>query len=217
MIHNGIEYGMMQAYAEGFDILHSKSSDELPEDERYTLNLTDVAEVWRRGSVISSWLLDLTAMALAENDTLSNFQGGVADSGEGRWTVEAAIEEAVPAGAVRRRCSPASAAGASTPSPTSCSRPCAPSSAATPRRRSKGLTHGRQRAAAGPARRHGGAGKAAPAPACILVIFGAGDLTRRLLMPSLYNLQLAHLLDDGFQIDRRRPQPETTARATAAR
>ncbi len=97
MVHNGIEYGMMQAYAEGFDILHHKNSDELPEDERFTLNLTDVAEVWRRGSVVSSWLLDLAAMALAENDTLSNFQGGVADSGEGRWTVEAAVEEAVPA------------------------------------------------------------------------------------------------------------------------
>ena len=97
MVHNGIEYGMMQAYAEGFDILHNKSSEELPEDQRFTLDLTDVAEVWRRGSVVSSWLLDLTAMALAENDTLSNFQGGVADSGEGRWTIEAAIEEAVPA------------------------------------------------------------------------------------------------------------------------
>jgi 6-phosphogluconate dehydrogenase len=97
MVHNGIEYGMMQAYAEGFDILHNKSSADLPEDERYTLNLTDVAEVWRRGSVVSSWLLDLTAMALAENDTLSNYEGAVADSGEGRWTVEAAIEEAVPA------------------------------------------------------------------------------------------------------------------------
>jgi len=97
MIHNGIEYGMMQAYAEGFDILHHKSSTELPEDERFTIDVADVAEVWRRGSVVSSWLLDLTAMALAENETLSNFEGGVADSGEGRWTVEAAIEEAVPA------------------------------------------------------------------------------------------------------------------------
>ncbi len=97
MVHNGIEYGMMQAYAEGFDILHHKNSEELPEDERFTLNLTDVSEVWRRGSVVSSWLLDLAALALAENDTLSNFQGGVADSGEGRWTVEAAVEEAVPA------------------------------------------------------------------------------------------------------------------------
>ena len=97
MIHNGIEYGMMQAYAEGFDILHHKSSTELLEDQRFTIDVADVAEVWRRGSVVSSWLLDLTAMALAENETLSNFEGGVADSGEGRWTVEAAVEEAVPA------------------------------------------------------------------------------------------------------------------------
>ena len=97
MVHNGIEYGLMQAYAEGFDILHHKSSTELPEDERFTIDVTEVAEVWRRGSVVASWLLDLTAIALAENETLSNFQGGVADSGEGRWTVEAAVEEAVPA------------------------------------------------------------------------------------------------------------------------
>ncbi len=98
MVHNGIEYGIMQAYAEGFDILHHKSSDELPEDERFTLNLTDVAEVWRRGSVISSWLLDLTAMALAENEhAVRTSRARVADSGEGRWTIEAAIEEAVPA------------------------------------------------------------------------------------------------------------------------
>ena len=97
MVHNGIEYGLMQAYAEGFDILHHKSSEELPEDERFTIDTADVAEVWRRGSVVSSWLLDLTAIALAENATLSNFVGGVADSGEGRWTVEAAVEEAVPA------------------------------------------------------------------------------------------------------------------------
>ena len=96
MVHNGIEYGMMQAYAEGFDILHHKSSMELREDERFTIDVADVAEVWRRGSVVSSWLLDLAAKALAENETLSNFQGGVADSGEGRWTVEAAVEEAVP-------------------------------------------------------------------------------------------------------------------------
>jgi 6-phosphogluconate dehydrogenase len=96
MIHNGIEYGMMQAYAEGFDILHHKMSEELPENERFTLDVTDIAEVWRRGSVVSSWLLDLTALALTENATLSNYEGGVADSGEGRWTIEAAIEEAVP-------------------------------------------------------------------------------------------------------------------------
>ena len=96
MVHNGIEYGLMQAYAEGFDILKSKSSDKLPEDERYDLNLTDIAEVWRRGSVISSWLLDLTASALAKDQSLSHFSGRVADSGEGRWTIEAAMEEAVP-------------------------------------------------------------------------------------------------------------------------
>jgi len=96
MIHNGIEYGLMQAYAEGFDILRNAGSSALPEEIRYNLKLEDVAEVWRRGSVISSWLLDLTAMALAENPTLSNYKGDVADSGEGRRTVEAAIAEAVP-------------------------------------------------------------------------------------------------------------------------
>jgi len=97
MVHNGIEYGLMQAYAEGFDILRNAGSKELPEDCRYNLNLADIAEVWRRGSVVGSWLLDLTAMALLENPTLSNYTGFVQDSGEGRWTIMAAIEEAVPA------------------------------------------------------------------------------------------------------------------------
>jgi 6-phosphogluconate dehydrogenase len=96
MVHNGIEYGVMQAYAEGFDILKNKDAEELPENERYSLNLSDIAELWRRGSVIGSWLLDLTAMALTENPDLSNFSGFVQDSGEGRWTINAAIEEAVP-------------------------------------------------------------------------------------------------------------------------
>ncbi|HKS74918.1 MAG TPA: decarboxylating 6-phosphogluconate dehydrogenase [Terriglobales bacterium] len=96
MVHNGIEYGIMQAYAEGLDIFRNKSSKELPENQRYDLNLADITEVWRRGSVISSWLLDLTAMALVENPTLSEYTGFVQDSGEGRWTIEAAIEEAVP-------------------------------------------------------------------------------------------------------------------------
>ena len=96
MVHNGIEYGLMQAYAEGFDILKGKSSDKLPEDERFDINLTDVAEVWRRGSVISSWLLDLSAAALARDQMLEQFTGHVADSGEGHWTIEAAMEEAVP-------------------------------------------------------------------------------------------------------------------------
>lgn len=97
MIHNGIEYGLMQAYAEGFDILKGKASDKLPDDERFDINLADVAEVWRRGSVISSWLLDLCASALSEDCDLSGYAGSVADSGEGRWTVDAAMEEAVPA------------------------------------------------------------------------------------------------------------------------
>jgi 6-phosphogluconate dehydrogenase len=97
MVHNGIEYGLMQAYAEGFDIFRNATSKELPEDLRYDLNLADIAEVWRRGSVVSSWLLDLIAMALAENPALSEYSGFVQDSGEGRWTIQAAIEEAVPA------------------------------------------------------------------------------------------------------------------------
>jgi 6-phosphogluconate dehydrogenase len=97
MIHNGIEYGMMQAFAEGFDIMRHRASEKLPADERYDLNLADVAEVWRRGSVVTSWLLDLTASALAKNEQLEGFSGHVEDSGEGRWTIEAAIEEAVPA------------------------------------------------------------------------------------------------------------------------
>lgn len=96
MIHNGIEYGLMQAYAEGFDILQSKNSTELPEHERFDLNMADIAEVWRRGSVVSSWLLDLTADALASDPALSKYSGSVSDSGEGRWTIDAAVEQAVP-------------------------------------------------------------------------------------------------------------------------
>jgi 6-phosphogluconate dehydrogenase len=96
MVHNGIEYGIMQAYAEGFDIFRNANKPELPKGQQYELNLADIAEVWRRGSVISSWLLDLTAMALAENPVLDEYSGYVQDSGEGRWTIEAAIDEAVP-------------------------------------------------------------------------------------------------------------------------
>ncbi len=88
MVHNGIEYGLMQSYAEGFDILRNAP---------FELKLEDVAEVWRRGSVVSSWLLDLAARALAKDPQLSEFVGKVADSGEGRWTVQAALEEEVPA------------------------------------------------------------------------------------------------------------------------
>jgi 6-phosphogluconate dehydrogenase len=97
MIHNGIEYGLMQAYAEGFDIMRNASSDELPEQYRYDLDLAAIAEVWRRGSVVSSWLLDLAARALVADPELKTFTGRVGDSGEGRWTVQAAIDEAVPA------------------------------------------------------------------------------------------------------------------------
>jgi 6-phosphogluconate dehydrogenase len=97
MVHNGIEYGLMQAYAEGFDILRNVNSPAVPENRRYKLELPDVAEVWRRGSVVSSWLLDLTAIALAEDSELGEFSGHVEDSGEGRWTIQAAIDQAVPA------------------------------------------------------------------------------------------------------------------------
>jgi 6-phosphogluconate dehydrogenase len=110
MVHNGIEYGLMAAYAEGLNILHNadvgtrtQTTDaettplREPDHYRYTFNLTDVAEVWRRGSVIASWLLDLTAAALLEDPPLAKFAGRVSDSGEGRWTVLAAIDEGVPA------------------------------------------------------------------------------------------------------------------------
>ncbi len=109
MVHNGIEYGLMAAYAEGFNVLHHANVGKLdhaadaettplrhPEHYRYDFNLADIAEVWRRGSVVASWLLDLTAIALAENPTLDGFSGRVADSGEGRWTIDAAIEEGAP-------------------------------------------------------------------------------------------------------------------------
>jgi 6-phosphogluconate dehydrogenase len=97
MVHNGIEYGLMQAYAEGFDILKNANIDALPEAHRFDLDIADIAEVWRRGSVIPSWLLDLTASALAKHPALDEYSGFVEDSGEGRWTVNAAIDEAVPA------------------------------------------------------------------------------------------------------------------------
>jgi 6-phosphogluconate dehydrogenase len=97
MIHNGIEYGMMMAYAEGFDILKNADCKDLPEELQFDLDLKDIAEVWRRGSVVGSWLLDLTAISLVEDPELAGYSGYVEDSGEGRWTVQAAIEEAVPA------------------------------------------------------------------------------------------------------------------------
>jgi 6-phosphogluconate dehydrogenase len=87
----------MQAYAEGFDILRNASSSSLPAEHRFDFNVADIAEAWRRGSVITSWLLDLTAAALAQDENLGTYSGHVADSGEGRWTIQAAIDEAVPA------------------------------------------------------------------------------------------------------------------------
>jgi 6-phosphogluconate dehydrogenase len=97
MIHNGIEYGLMQAYAEGFDILRGANSENLPAGLSYDLNMADIAELWRRGSVVSSWLLDLTAIALAGDPKLDGYSGFVEDSGEGRWTIGAALEEGVSA------------------------------------------------------------------------------------------------------------------------
>ncbi len=97
MVHNGIEYGLMQAYAEGFDILRNADAASVAEEHRFNFDLPDVAEVWRRGSVVTSWLLDLTSSALAQEEKLDSYSGYIEDSGEGRWTLQAAIEEAVPA------------------------------------------------------------------------------------------------------------------------
>lgn len=97
MVHNGVEYGLMQAYAEGFDILRNADTDALPPGSHYRFDLAEIAELWRRGSVVTSWLLDLSAAALARDPDLSAYTGFVQDSGEGRWTVQAALDEAVPA------------------------------------------------------------------------------------------------------------------------
>jgi 6-phosphogluconate dehydrogenase len=97
MVHNGIEYGLMQAYAEGFDILRNADKLEVSEESKFNFELADISEVWRRGSVVTSWLLDLTANALAQEETLDSYTGFIEDSGEGRWTIQAAIDEAVPA------------------------------------------------------------------------------------------------------------------------
>jgi len=97
MVHNGIEYGLMQAYAEGFDILRNADAESVAPEHRFSLDLADIAEVWRRGSVVTSWLLDLTSNALAQEGRLDSYSGYIEDSGEGRWTLQAAIEEAVPA------------------------------------------------------------------------------------------------------------------------
>ena len=143
MVHNGIEYGLMAAYAEGLSILRSANIGRRghavdaettplrdPEHYQYDFNLPDVAEVWRRGSVVASWLLDLTAAALIKDPELKGFEGRVSDSGEGRWTIRAAIDEAVPAPVLSSALTSASARATTRISPTSCSRRCATSSAA---------------------------------------------------------------------------------------
>ena len=131
MIHNGIEYGLMQAYAEGFDILKNANIEALPPDHRYDFDLADIAEVWRRGSVIPSWLLDLTSTALADSPALTEYSGFVEDSGEGRWTVNAAIDEAVPAEVLTAALYTRFRSGRNTLSPKKFSRPCARVLAAT--------------------------------------------------------------------------------------
>jgi 6-phosphogluconate dehydrogenase len=219
MVHNGIEYGLMQAYAEGFDIFKNATSKDLPEDIRYDLNLPDIAEVWRRGSVVSSWLLDLTAMALTENPTLSEYEGYVQDSGEGRWTIQAALEEAVPAdvltaalyvrfrsrqqhtfaekmlSAMRQKFGGHVEAGEGQAS----------SPASQKERVSQHLFQRRilrtimAQLAEQPARTTPRIGK--QGDPCIMVIFGAaGDLTARLLIPALYNLARADLLSKEFAV-----------------
>ena len=238
MVHNGIEYGIMQAYAEGFDIFKNATSKELPEDIRYDLNLPDIAEVWRRGSVISSWLLDLTAMALTENPTLSEYSGFVQDSGEGRWTIQAAIEEAVPAevltaalftrfrsrqehtfaekmlSAMRqkfgghvepnRRQKVRNAAAASFALRATKTNVLSQSS-------SKLATHYPTYYLRTTTRRTMALTDARPAPTkprvgrtgdpCVMVIFGfTGDLTRRKLIPALYNLASQQLLSREFAV-----------------
>ncbi len=189
MIHNGIEYGLMQAYAEGFNILRGAASEELPEDQRYQLDLPDIAEVWRRGSVIGSWLLDLTAMALAQDPKLSS---GIRDSS--RIPAKAAGPSWRPSKKpCRRMCSrqrsmPASGRARRTVSPTSCFRRCGTGSAdmSNPRRVSEMQP------------------KPRPGDPCVLVIFGAaGDLTKRLLVPALRNLRRAGSAAEGVRRDRR--------------
>ena len=125
MVHNGIEYGLMQAYAEGFNLMKMKGGENLPEEQRFDLNLGDIAEVWRRGSVVSSWLLDLTADALATDEPLDGYSGAVADSGEGRWTIEAQWSSRRRFRCCRKPCLPATVRASKASMATKCYRPCA--------------------------------------------------------------------------------------------
>ena len=218
MVHNGIEYGIMQAYAEGFDIFKNATSKELPEDIRYDLNLPDIAEVWRRGSVVSSWLLDLTAMALTENPTLAEYSGFVQDSGEGRWTIQAAIEEAVPADVlsaalvravpfapgthVRREDALCHAAEVWRTRGTASASEQETRVTCDSLKIARGLTkvnYGPDRDCARHLRALGKLGDP-----CVMVIFGAaGDLTRRKLIPALYNLAKGAIAVAGVRGRRR--------------
>jgi 6-phosphogluconate dehydrogenase (decarboxylating) len=190
MIHNGIEYGLMQAYAEGFDILKTAGSAEVAPELRYDFDLAEIAELWRRGSVVSSWLLDLSAIALASDPKLDGYAGFVQDSGEGRWTIEAAIAEAVPADVLSAALYTRFRSRQSHTSPRSCCRRCARSSAATRSPAAEVAPMADASAGASRAQR--------PADPCTVVIFGAaGDLTRRKLVPALYNLAGGRAPDGG--------------------
>ena len=200
MVHNGIEYGLMQAYAEGFDILKNANIDALPAEHRFDLDIADIAEVWRRGSVIPSWLLDLTASALAKNDTLDNYSGFVEDSGEGRWTVNAAIDEAVPAEVLtaalfarfRSRKEHTFAEKILSAMRDGFGGHKEPQQHPDPARQVRPRSSSRRRPLVTDV------SKQKPDP-CSFVIFGVtGDLTHRLVIPALYNLAAADLLPDKF-------------------
>ena len=203
MVHNGIEYGLMQAYAEGFDILKNANIDALPPEHRFDLDIADIAEVWRRGSVIPSWLLDLTASALARNDTLDNYSGFVEDSGEGRWTVNAAIDEAVPAEVLT-----AALYARFRSRQTAYLRREDPFRHARRLRRPQGAATASGAAATGRARdgqakgrpfvTEAAANQKKPDPCCFVIFGVTGDLTHRLVIPALYNLAAGGLLPDKF-------------------
>ena len=192
MVHNGIEYGLMQAYAEGFDILKNANIDALPAEHRFDLDVADIAEVWRRGSVIPSWLLDLTATALAKNPTLDEYSGFVEDSGEGRWTVNAAIDEAVPAEVLTAALF---ARFRSRKEHTFAEKILSAMRAGfgghkEPKQHGEQGTE-RQTATSRPPRRN-------RIPAAFVIFGVTGDLAHRLVMPALYNLAANELFPDKF-------------------
>ena len=206
MVHNGIEYGLMQAYAEGFDILKNANIEALPAEHRFDLDIADIAEVWRRGSVIPSWLLDLTATALAQRRTRSTaYSGFVEDSGEGRWTVNAAIDEAVPAEVLtaalfarfRSRKEHTFAEKILSAMRDGFGGHKEPSSIRTrPAKRARNRQAEGRPLVTDALRQRTNQTKPDP---CSFVIFGVtGDLTHRLVMPALYNLGRPDLLPEKF-------------------